>query len=131
MEENPALTEFVVHNLNREPRLPFERGVFDGAMLTVSVQYLTDPIAVFSEIGRVLKPGAPFVVTFSNRMFPTKAVAVWRASSDGQRVGLVRSYFQTSAVFEKIEVVDMSKAPPLDPLYAVIGYRRAHDAGVQ
>ena len=45
--------------------------------MTVSVQYLTHPLEIFAEVGRVLKSGAPFIVTFSNRMFPTKAVAIW------------------------------------------------------
>ena len=77
MEANPALTEVVVHDVNREPRLPFDDRVFDGAVMTVSVQYLIHPIETFAEVGRVLKPAAPFIVTFSNRMFPTKAVAIW------------------------------------------------------
>src|SRR5260221_4709725 len=75
MEDNPALSEVVVHNVNLNPRLPFESASFDGAVMTVSVQYLTRPIELFTDVGRLLKAGAPFVVTFSNRMFPTKAVA--------------------------------------------------------
>ncbi len=57
MEDNPALTEVTVHDLNREPRLPFADARFDGAMLTVSVQYLVRPVAVFADVGRVLRPG--------------------------------------------------------------------------
>jgi SAM-dependent methyltransferase len=67
MADNPQLERFVVHDLNREPTLPFRSEVFDGAMCAVSVQYLTRPIEVFAEVARVLKPGAPFVVSFSNR----------------------------------------------------------------
>ena len=59
---------------------------FDGAVMTVSVQYLIHPIESFAEVGRVLKPAAPFIVTFSNRMFPTKAVAVWVNATEQQRV---------------------------------------------
>ena len=51
-------------------------------MVTVSVQYMTHPLEAFAEVGRVLKPGAPFIVTFSNRMFPTKAVAIWQNLDD-------------------------------------------------
>jgi ubiquinone/menaquinone biosynthesis C-methylase UbiE len=79
MADNPALNDIVVHNVNTNPRLPFEDESFDGAVMTVSVQYLTRPIELFTDVGRVLKPHAPFVVTFSNRMFPTKAVALWQA----------------------------------------------------
>jgi SAM-dependent methyltransferase len=76
MEDNPALTDIVVHDVNREPRLPFVDRTFDAAVMTVSVQYLVHPIEIFAEVGRTLRPGAPFIVTFSNRMFPTKAVAI-------------------------------------------------------
>src|SRR5262249_14969932 len=63
MEDNPALTDIVIHNVNRQPKLPLDDLSFDGAVMTVSVQYLTHPIQVFAEVGRVLRIGAPFVVT--------------------------------------------------------------------
>jgi hypothetical protein len=123
MEDNPALTEIVTHNLNRAPQLPFEDASFDGAVLTVSVQYLIHPLEVFAEVGRVLKSGAPFIVTFSNRMFPTKAVAIWANASEQQRVDLVGYYFTHSAAFERIELIDRSSGET-DPLWAVLGYRK-------
>jgi SAM-dependent methyltransferase len=126
MEDNPALTEVVVHNLNREPRLPFDDRTFDGAVITVSVQYLVHPVETFREVGRVLKPGAPFIVAFSNRMFPTKAVAIWIRSSERERVELVRRYFDESGVFRDVEFIDRSRrpGPPSDPINAVLGVRR-------
>jgi SAM-dependent methyltransferase len=123
MEDNPALTEIVTHNLNRAPQLPFEDASFDGVVLTVSVQYLIHPLEVFAEVGRVLKSGAPFIVTFSNRMFPTKAVAIWANASEQQRVDLVGYYFTRSAAFEKMEMIDRSSGET-DPLWAVLGYRK-------
>ena len=69
---NPRLSEYFVQNLNTNPRLPLPDATFDGAGICVSVQYLTDPVAVLREVGRVLKPGAPLVITFSNRCFPQK-----------------------------------------------------------
>jgi SAM-dependent methyltransferase len=123
MEDNPALNEIVTHNLNRRAQLPFDDASFDGAVLTVSVQYLIHPLEVFAEVGRVLKSGAPFIVTFSNRMFPTKAVAIWANASEQQRVDLVGYYFTRSASFEKIEMIDRSSGET-DPLWAVLGYRK-------
>jgi hypothetical protein len=123
MADNPALTEIVIHNLNRTPQLPFDDASFDGAVLTVSVQYLIHPLEVFAAVGRVLKSGAPFIVTFSNRMFPTKAVAIWANASEQQRVDLVIYYFTQSAAFEKIEIIDRSSGAT-DPLWAVLGYRK-------
>ena len=127
MDDNPQLTEVVVHNVNSNPRLPFDDAQFDGAIMTVSAQYLVHPLETFAEVGRVLRPGAPFVVTFSNRMFPTKAVAIWQHLDEGDRVGLVGRYFSDSGAFEKIEVLDKSAPtdPPSDPIWAVVGYRIA------
>ena len=127
MEDNPQITEVVVHNVNNNPRLPFEDAQFDGAIMTVSVQYLIHPIETFADVGRVLKPGAPFVVTFSNRMFPTKAVAIWQYLDERDRVGLVTRYFKDSGAFENIDAIDKSAPtdPPSDPVYAVVGYRIA------
>ena len=132
MEDNPALTEIVIHNLNRAPRLPFTDAEFDGAVVTVSVQYMTSPLETFAEVARVLKPGAPFIVTFSNRMFPTKAVAIWQNFDDYDHVKLVARYFMESGGFENIEAIDKSapdplgpnpNLPPSDPVWAVVGYR--------
>src|SRR5260370_36806291 len=125
MENNPALTEIIIHNLNRVPRLPFADAEFDGAVVTVSVQYMTRPLETFEEVGRVLKPGAPFVATFSNRMFPTKAVAIWQSLDDYGHRNLVGSYFMESDAVETIDFIDRSAptAPPSDPIWAVVGYK--------
>jgi SAM-dependent methyltransferase len=125
MLDNPALSEVVVHNVNREPRLPFADASFDAVVMTVSVQYLTRPIETFAEVGRVLRAGGPFVVTFSNRMFPTKAVALWQGANDQGRVAIVTRYFAQSRAFANIEAIDLSvhQGTPADPVWAVIGYR--------
>ncbi|HEY7295407.1 MAG TPA: methyltransferase domain-containing protein [Dehalococcoidia bacterium] len=119
---NPRLDGYVVHNLNREPTLPFADEEFGGCIVTVSVQYLTRPIEVFREVSRVLRPGAPFIVTFSNRCFPTKAVAIWRALSDRDHIKLVGAYFELSGGWTDLQAVNCS--PPgngySDPLYAVL-----------
>jgi SAM-dependent methyltransferase len=125
MEDNPQLTEAVVHNVNTNPRLPFDDAQFGGAIMTVSVQYLIHPVETFADVGRVLKPGAPFIVTFSNRMFPTKAVAIWQYLDERDRVGLVGRYFKESGAFDRVEEIDKSAPtnPPSDPVWGVVGYR--------
>lgn len=127
MEDNPHLDDYVVHDVNRAHRLPFPDASFDGAMMTVSVQYLTNPIALFREVCRVLRPGAPFLVTFSNRMFPTKAVAIWRALNDQERLLLVQAYFRLGGVWSNIWAEDRgpkSDGRGSDPLY-LVGARKS------
>ena len=85
LQANPALTGYVVHDLNRDPRLPFDDKTFDVVLNTVSVDYLTRPIEVFAEAGRVLKPVGLLLVVFSNRMFEQKAVKVWREAGEEER----------------------------------------------
>ncbi len=126
MLDNPALTEVVVHNLNRDPRMPLGDAEFDGAVVTVSIQYMTRPVEIFADVARVLRPGAPFVVTFSNRMFPTKAIAIWHHLSEWDRAQLVGRYFMDTERFENMDLIDRSGPtdPPSDPIWAVVGYRK-------
>jgi SAM-dependent methyltransferase len=119
MEDNPQLTSHVVHDVNRDPRLPFGPGEFDGAMCAVSIQYVIHPLRLFREVHRVLKPGSPFVVSFSNRCFPTKAVAVWLDSTDQHHVMLVRSYFESAGGWKDATGENRSLGGYGDPLYAV------------
>lgn len=119
MADNPRLARHVVHDVNRDPRLPFDDEAFDGAMCAVSVQYLTHPRLVFREVRRVLRPGAPFVVSFSNRCFPTKAVAVWLDTTDEQHLDLVRTYFDSADGWTDVTAADRSPGGDANPLYAV------------
>ncbi len=119
---NPRLDERIVQDLNRVPRLPFGDAEFDGAGICVSIQYLTRPVAVFRELARVLRPGAPLVVTFSNRCFPTKAVAIWQALDDQGHGHLVRRYFEAAGGWTDVAVLDRRPGRG-DPLYAVTGHR--------
>jgi ubiquinone/menaquinone biosynthesis C-methylase UbiE len=122
MADNPQLSEYVVHDLNRDPRLPFEDASFDAVVCAVSVQYLTRPLEVFADVGRVLSPTGPFVVSFSNRCFPTKAVAVWLAGGDDAHRALVREYLERTGF---TAVGDEQPATPDDPLSVVWGRRPA------
>ena len=121
LERNPQAHERVVQDLNREPVLPFADASFDGAMCTVSVDYLVRPLEVFDEVARVLRPGAPFVCTFSNRCFPTKAIRGWLATDDAFHVQLVTEYFRRSAGWDR-PCADQRPTPG-DPLFAVWAHR--------
>ncbi len=121
MADNPQLDEIVVHDVNQDPALPFPDASFDGVVLTVSAQYLTRPVEVFREVGRTLRPGGKFLVVYSNRMFPTKAVALWQALDDRQRGQLIAYYFQLAGTFGTPTFEDWT--PPAngytDPVFLV------------
>jgi SAM-dependent methyltransferase len=88
-------------------------------MCTVSVEYLTHPLAVFSEVARVLRPGGRFVVTVSNRWFPPKAIRVWKELHEFERMGLVMEYFLLSGAFRRLQTQSMRGLPrPADDKYA-------------
>lgn len=127
LDQNPVLTERVVQDLNRNPVLPWVNESFDAAIVTVSVQYLTDPPAVFAEVGRVLKPGAPFAVAYSNRCFPTKAVAVWQSLNSREHAELIGLYFRLSHRFGQPQAYDISPGPGSDPMFVVVARAQPAD----
>jgi SAM-dependent methyltransferase len=124
---NPRLSRWFVQDLNIEPTLPLADAVFDGACLCVSVQYLQRPVDVFREVHRVLRPGAPFVVSFSNRCFPTKAVAIWQSLSGLDQQHLIGAYMAAAGFTD----VAGQSATPLqgDPLWIVIGVASSAPGG--
>jgi SAM-dependent methyltransferase len=118
MGANPQLDEWFVHDLNRDPRLPFPDDSFDAVACAVSVQYLVHPHEVFGDVRRVLVPDGPVVVSFSNRCFPTKAVALWLGTDDGEHRRVVRAYLERSGF---VDLVDERVPTPDDPLFVVRG----------
>ena len=105
-------------DLNHDPVLPFAPASLAAAVCTASVQYLTRPIELLREVGRALRPGAPFLVAFGGRMFPTKAVLCWRASDDEAHLRLVRAYFAAAGGFGPSEVHG-HRSEGGDPLYLI------------
>jgi len=138
LRRNARLSEWSVHDLNSHPVLPYGDAEFDAVTCTVSIEYLVQPLAVFAEVARVLKPSGVFVCTLSERCFPTKAVAVWAQLHPFQRMELVLDYFRLNGSFARLatESVRGLPRPPhdgragslsaADPVYAVWGYRERH-----
>jgi SAM-dependent methyltransferase len=127
MVANPQLTAHHVHDMNAEPRLPVPDERFDLALCTVSVQYLTRPLEVFAAVRQVLRPDGVFLVTFSNRCFPTKAIRLWLQGGDADHLVLVRRYFQLSGGWSEPEAAAY-RPPDGDPLYGVWARRQAPGA---
>ena len=121
LRRNEKLDSYIVQNLNTNPELPFGEAEFDGVGICVSIDYLTRPVEVLREVGRVLKVEAPLIVTFSNRCFPTKAVEIWHRLDDRGHMRLVESYLEEAGNFRDIRSLDRSPRRLVgDPLYAVV-----------
>ncbi|MCX5659385.1 MAG: methyltransferase domain-containing protein [Planctomycetota bacterium] len=121
---NSRLDRRVVQDLNRDAALPFQDGAFDAAVCCVSIDYLVRPVEVLREVGRVCRAGAPLVITFSNRCFPTKAISPWLELDDAGHLELVESFVAAAGPWERIERLDRSPNPGLsDPLFAVVARR--------
>lgn len=91
---NPRLSEQVVQDLNERAELPWPDAVFDLVLCSAAIEYLLNPAEVMAQVRRVLKPGGIFVVTFSDRWFPTKAIKVWSELHPFERLGLVLALLQ-------------------------------------
>lgn len=134
LDRNPLLDHAFVQDLNEAPLLPLRDAAFDAVLCAASVQYLQRPGAVFEEVARVLRPGGLFIVSFSNRMFFSKAIQVWRTASEAGRVRLVERYLQSVPRFEAPEAIAEAGSSPAahlfgqparDPFYAVLARRTA------
>lgn len=135
LEVNTQLNDFLVHDLNREPHLPWGDAEFDVAICTVSVEYLVEPYTVFAEVARVLRPGGRFIVTFSDRWFPPKVIRLWSRLHPYERMGLVLDYFRRGGAFTDLRTESWvgwlrpeddkyyGKMLNSDPVFAVWGER--------
>ena len=137
LKHNPLLTDRVVHDLNADPRLPFDATTFDAVLCTASIEYLIDPLAAFDEVARTLKPNGYFIVTFTNRWFPPKAIKLWTELHEFERMGLVLEYFIQSDAFEDLHTYSIRGLPRphndkyypeyklSDPVFAVWGRKKS------
>lgn len=122
LDANTRLTRRFVQDLNQSSVLPVEDASMDAALCCVGVQYLQRPVEVFRDVARTLRPRSPFIVSYSNRCFPTKAVAIWRALDGDGHASLVRLYLERAG-FDDVAIHVLADGSTSDPLTAVVGMR--------
>jgi len=99
LDANLMLTERgVVRNLNINPDLKdlFHDETFNAVTMTVSIDYLIKPLEVIKEIHRMLKPGGSVLISFGDRCFATKAIAMWLQADAIDKITIVASYLHYS-----------------------------------
>ena len=120
LKRNPILTRYVVKDLNADPKLPFEDSSFDLVLIQLSIDYLTKPVQVLQEVGRVLRPSGELAISFSNRVFIDKAVSIWTGKPDIEHIETVGYYIKATDEFrEPLEAVDLLPSTTSDPMYVV------------
>jgi SAM-dependent methyltransferase len=136
LKKNARLDDCIVKDLNGDSVLPFDSNTFDAVINTASIEYLTDPLAVFREVFRILRPEGYFIITFSNRWFPTKAIRIWQELHEFERMGLVLEYFLRAGGFKDLQTYSIRGLPRphddkyfpdllfSDPVYAVWGRKQ-------
>tara|TARA_B100000686_G_C16689749_1_gene916924 strand:+ start:606 stop:1244 length:639 start_codon:yes stop_codon:yes gene_type:complete len=121
LSANDRLSDFVVHNLNKNPLLSYDDNSFDRVIVAVSIQYLIRPVDVLRSVKRVLRLNGRIAIAMSHRCFPTKAIAAFQSMDPQNRLRLVQVYLE-EAGFHEIEAMDCSPKAG-DPLWIVVGTR--------
>lgn len=99
LKANTTLHQYELWDLNAKPTLFYEDSSFDVVICSVSIEYLIHPIEVCTQVARILKSGGKFILTFSDRWFPTKVIALWTEIHPFERMGLVLEYLRQAGGF--------------------------------
>ncbi len=134
LSANRAADNRVAQDLNDSPALPFPTNSLDAIACTASIEYLVRPADVLAEARRVLRPGGVFAVTFSNRWFPSKAIAIWSELHEFERVGMITQWLRQAGFADlhtlssrgwprPADDLHAGETPHSDPVYAVWGFK--------
>lgn len=103
---------FPIDDVNKDVEIPFPASSFDSVILRSGIEHFTDPIDVYKEIWRVLKPTGRCFTCFSgkpqlpNTLLPVK---MWTTMTDEQKIWIAGSYYHYSAIggWQNIEAYDV------------------------
>lgn len=112
-------------------------GIYDAAICTLSMEYMTEPIETLKRIAEHLQPGSPIVIGFTNHFDEKLAIDGWIDMHDFERMGLVLEYLRQAGLDDAAKTYSMRndwrpKDDPLfletrgvsDPVYVVVGHKQ-------
>lgn len=92
LSANPILSSFICQDLNVTPMLPTHLAPLDATTCVVSIDYLTQPVAVLTSLLSLTKEGGTVNLVVSNRCFPTKAIGRWLRVGEQERLHMVGDF---------------------------------------
>ena len=119
---NRRLDSHWMQNLNLNQEIPLKSGSVDAVLIVAGWQYLQYPEAVAAELLRITRPGGQVIVSFSNRMFFTKAPQVWADGSDRDHLGYVAEVLMAQGWSKPELVAEETRAQGLKGLVGCKGY---------
>jgi len=131
LQANPRLDRHWLQNLNTNQQLPLAEASVDATLIVAGWQYLQQPEAIAAELLRITRPAGQVVVSFSNRMFFTKAPQIWTDGSDRDHLAYVAEVLTAQGwQLDRLVTEDTRAEGPLgwlggkgDPFYSVIAVK--------
>ncbi len=131
LQANPRLDRHWLQNLNTNQQLPLADASVDATLIVAGLQYLQQPEAIAAELLRITRPAGQVVVSFSNRMFFTKAPQIWTDGSDRDHLAYVAEVLTAQGwQLDRLVTEDTRAEGPLgwlggkgDPFYSVIAVK--------
>ncbi len=132
LQANPRLDRHWLQNLNTDQRLPLPDASVDATLIVAGWQYLQQPEAIAAELLRITRPAGQVIVSFSNRMFFSKAPMVWTDGSDRDHLRYVAEVLTAQGwAIDRLIAEDTRAEGPLgwlggkgDPFFSVIGTKQ-------
>ncbi len=133
LQANARLDRHWVQNLNTNQQLPLADASVDATLIVAGWQYLQQPEAIAAELLRITRPSGQILVSFSNRMFFSKAPQVWTDGSDRDHLAYVAEVLTAQGwQLDQVVAEDTRAEGPLgwlggkgDPFFSVIGMKGA------
>lgn len=128
LSANPRLDSHWMQNLNLDQKLPLPDAFVDVTLIVAGWQYLQYPEAVAAELLRITRPAGQVIVSFSNRMFFTKAPQIWTDSDDREHLDYVSEVLVAQGWNAPTQIAEPTRATGLkgliggqgDPFFSVI-----------